>query len=144
MCSAARLHSRHVHVPRDLMVRIARKHLGYCIGLEIKEPIPEELAQMNAKIQIVLQTLTAAEAKCWCYHERPLFGHTQKYYTDALAGLPATRTRNCCVCRMLRHRSKCWPSRWWRAVPGCGMALARRVPVFASPSAESADLGLVL
>ena len=72
---------------RDLMVRIARKHLGYCIGREIKEPGPEELVQMNAKIQAVLpdHSLTAAEAKCWCYHERPLFGHTQKYYTDALA-----------------------------------------------------------
>lgn len=72
---------------RDLTVRIARKHLGYCVGREIKEPSPEELSQINAKIQTVFpeRMLTAAEVKCWCYHERPLTGDTQKYYTDAIA-----------------------------------------------------------
>lgn len=72
---------------RDLTVRIARKYLGYCIGREIREPGPEDLAQINAKIQIVFpeRSLSAAEVKCWCYHERPLTGDTQKYYTDALA-----------------------------------------------------------
>eukprot|EP00802_Teleaulax_amphioxeia_P007284 Tamp_07290.p1 GENE.Tamp_07290~~Tamp_07290.p1 ORF type:complete len:434 (+),score=97.41 Tamp_07290:308-1609(+) len=72
---------------RDLAVRIARKHLNYCIGREIKEPSPDELAQINAKIQAVLpeRALTAAETKCWCYHERPLIGDTHKFYTDALA-----------------------------------------------------------
>lgn len=72
---------------RDLTVRIARKHLGYCVGREIKEPSPEELSQINAKIQAVFpeRMLSAAEVKCWCYHERPLIGDTQKYYTDAIA-----------------------------------------------------------
>ena len=72
---------------RDLTVRVARKQLGYCIGREIKEPSLEELAQINAKIQTVFpdRSLTAAEVKCWCYHERPLVGDVHKYYTDALA-----------------------------------------------------------
>lgn len=72
---------------RDRAVRIARKQLNHCIGREIKEPSPDELAQINAKIQAVLpeRALTAAETKCWCYHERPLIGDTHKFYTDALA-----------------------------------------------------------
>ena len=72
---------------RDLTVRIARKWLGYCIGREIKEPSPEELEQINAKIRMILpdRALTAAEVKCWCYHERPLVADVHKYYTDALA-----------------------------------------------------------
>lgn len=72
---------------RDLIVRVARKHLGYCIGREIKEPAPEELAVINAKIQAVFpdRSLTAAEVKCWCYHERALTGEVHKFYTDALA-----------------------------------------------------------
>ena len=39
---------------RDRAVRIARKQLNHCIGREIKEPSPDELAQINAKIQAVL------------------------------------------------------------------------------------------
>jgi len=61
---------------RDLTVRVARKHLGYCVGREICEPSPEELAQINIKIQLIFpeRSLTGAEVKCWCYHERPLIG----------------------------------------------------------------------
>jgi len=72
---------------RDLTVRVARKHLGYCIHREIKEPLPEELVAINAKIQAVFpeRSLTAAEVKCWCYPERALTGEVHRYYTDALA-----------------------------------------------------------
>lgn len=72
---------------RDLTVRIARRHLGYCIGREIREPLQEELDQINGKIRQIFpdRSMTAAEVKCWCYHERPLTGEVHKYYTDALA-----------------------------------------------------------
>jgi hypothetical protein len=37
-------------IERSLMVRIARKELNYCVGLEIQAPSQETMALMNQRI----------------------------------------------------------------------------------------------
>jgi len=58
-----------------MCVRIARAHLNYTLGMAIEEPSPEQLEAINNRIQQLMPgapAMTAAEVKCWCYHEKPV------------------------------------------------------------------------
>jgi len=72
-----------VGLERLLMVRLARKVLGYCVGRIITAPTDEELAPINEAIatffadshSTTTKSLTAAEVEAYCYHEVALIGH---------------------------------------------------------------------
>ena len=85
----------HEQLELQVRVRLARRSLNYCTGLELNGLTDVHMTNLNAAISACFngmshtttrKELTKDEVICWVYHELPLVGNTGILYWDSMSG----------------------------------------------------------